>query len=245
MNLKNEFKNKKYKTMNLQLVKNEPSDFLEIERQPCIIYKKRARNREFDAECRILIIENTLISNASLLCDEQSTDLEHQLLGVMKNLIILHGKDLTEICIEKLSRYFNKISNNYIKSVLFKMLHNIKSGNSNDNIAFRDVSLPVIKLPPIPAEDRIYIEKNLPHYNYSRQLKKIPPKFKVGQIVGAKDKENKWWLSRVLHVYDTPQKNSYWYYIRFEGWGKMHDEWICSNTYRVRYFNPHKHFLKK
>ncbi len=230
----------------LTQLKNEQSKFMEVEQKlPCMTRKMRPMNREFDSECNRLIIENMIITNASMLCDEQSTDLEHSLLGMMKNLIIIHGKNISPTCIKRLERYFNKISNNYIKLVLFKMIHNIVANKANDNIVFREITKPLSKLPPISTEDRLYIEKNLPHYNYSRQIKKTLPKFKVGQIVGAKDKENNWWLSRVLHVYDTPRKNSYWYYIRFEGWGKHHDEWICSDTYRVRFFNSRKHFLKK
>ena len=227
-------------------IKNDVPELLSVDREfSCMIKKKRVRNREFDKECNQLIIENTILNSASMLCDAESTDLEYQLVGMLKNLIIIHGKSLSYRCIESLELYINALSNNFIKSVLFKMIHNIKVNKTIDNINFRDISKPISNLPPISAEDRIYIEKTLPHYNYSRQIKKALPKFKIGQIVGAKDIENNWWLSRVLHVYDTPKKNSYWYYIRFEGWGKNHDEWICSDTYRVRYFNSRKHFLKK
>ena len=87
--------------------------------------------------------------------------------------------------------------------------------------------------------------KNSAEEKLYKQIKKFPQMFKEDQIVGAKDKENNWWLARVLNVFTTPECDSHWYYVRFEGWGAKHDEWINARTYRVRNYNPKKHFLKR
>lgn len=71
---------------------------------------------------------------------------------------------------------------------------------------------------------------------FNHKLKK--PKFKKGEIVGAQDKEGKWWLSEVLEViqYGT----HILYYITFKGWGDKFNEFI-EEGYRIRYFNPKRH----
>lgn len=208
------------------------------------LWKRKQHNREYDAECTKFIMEKSLINMVSMLVDNQNSDMEHALNGVLKNMLILHGKNISPSCLIELERHAIQLQNDYIKNVLFKMIDNIRKKVAWDNIGFREIHN-VARAPPIPIEERIVIEQTLPQLNYERQIKKAAPKFKVGQIVGAKDKENKWWLSRILHVYDTPKKNSYWYYVRFEGWGKEHDEWIDGSSYRVRQFNSRKHFLKK
>ena len=80
-------------------------------------------------------------------------------------------------------------------------------------------------------------------FSYQAKKKCIP--FTVGQIVGARDKEMNWWLSRILHVHRNEERGGHWYYVRFEGWGPIYDEWIFSETCRIKQFNPQKHFLKK
>ena len=133
----------------------------------------------------------------------------------------------------------------YNRLVIHKMINNIKTDDYKNNIHFRESNTAVRNIPPMSVEERIIIEEKLPQYRYSRQIKKNQKPFNVGEIVGAKDKENKWWLARVLHRHDAPDCADYWYYIRFENHGPMHDEWISSKTYRVRYFNAKKHFLKR
>jgi hypothetical protein len=125
------------------------------------------------------------------------------------------------------------------------MLNNIRKKKFADNLHYREINQVMSSAPPIPVEERIAIEKNLPTFRYSRQIKKKLKPFKVDQIVGAKDKENKWWLARILHVHNTPNASHVWYYVYFEGWGSAHNEWINSSTYRVRAYNPRRHFLKR
>ena len=68
--------------------------------------------------------------------------------------------------------------------------------------------------------------------------KSIPPKYEIDEIVGAKDKENKWWMSRILdHV--TCHGHTV-YYVEFLGWGDHFNEFI-SDLHRLEKFNPRKH----
>ena len=166
---------------------------------------------------------------------------------MLKNVIILNGKILKSMpeFIKTMEGMLKLHELRYDIYVIYKMLYNITNGKLQDNMHFRFVEHDIQKFPPMPAEDRIALEKKIKYMRFSYQAKKKHDAFKVGQIVGAKDKENKWWLSRIIHVFNDPERPGFWYYVRFEGWGSMNDEWIYSETYRVNWFNPRKHQLKK
>ena len=114
------------------------------------------------------------------------------------------------------------------------------------------------EMPPMAAEDLINIDKWVENNCRWNVLKKInsekggelkvkrkpPPKFEVGQIVGAKDKERKWWMARILYVFIDPDYPYPWYYVHFEGWRDVHNEWI-SSPFRIKKFNPRRDFLKR
>jgi hypothetical protein len=208
--------------------------------------RKSKYTDEYYDDLQIPLIKFTLLNQFNII--EQSVLNRYLSVKMLQNMLILHGKALANVpeFINLLFRRLFQLQLKYDERVLFKILTNIKQHKYRNNIHFRYMeNVNLNNIPPIPAENRLFIEKTLPQIRYQKQFKKIPKPFKVGQIVGAKDKENKWWLSRVLHVHKPTDTNIYWYYIRFEGWGNMHDEWINSRTYRVRYFNAKKHFLKK
>jgi hypothetical protein len=72
-----------------------------------------------------------------------------------------------------------------------------------------------------------------------RQSKlRLIPKFEEGEIVGAKDKEGKWWMSKVLKVFTHLEHNMY--YVEFLGWGTKFNEFI-TDSYRIARFNPRIH----
>lgn len=110
-------------------------------------------------------------------------------------------------------------------------------------------------LPPVSAEDLINVEKwveNNCKWNVLRKTatgelkveRKTPHKFKIGQIVGARDTERKWWMARILYIFEDPEYPYPWYYVHFEGWDSIHNEWIAS-PYRIKKFNPRRDFLKR
>ena len=112
-------------------------------------------------------------------------------------------------------------------------------------------------LPPLGAEDMLnidkYVEKNC-HWNLIRKAnepgapvikkKKELARYTVGQIVGAKDKERKWWMARILYVFEDPHYPYPWYYVHFEGWGELQNEWI-SSPFRIKNFNPRRDILRR
>lgn len=120
-------------------------------------------------------------------------------------------------------------------------------------------SLEQPKLPPLGAEDLINIEnwvaancrwtviRNLNMDGKSVKIqknKKKSIKFEVGQIVGARDQESKWWMARILYVFEDPNYPYPWYYVHFEGWKDLQNEWI-SSPFRIKNFNPRRDFLKR
>lgn len=64
------------------------------------------------------------------------------------------------------------------------------------------------------------------------------PKYAVGEIIGAKDKEGNWWMSEVL--FSTSYNTHIIYYIKFLNWGDQFNEFI-HEKHRMQRFNPFKH----
>lgn len=236
-----------------ELIDLENMNLHEIDKSIKIIDEKKHNNiytNEHENDIHDLIIRSNILNHILLiheLSNNEDKTVQYQMYNTLKNLLILHGKYIhnSKIFIVDIEKHINLLELSYNRYVIHKMLNNIKKGNYKDNIHFREINIAVNNIPPISAEERIAIEEKLPQFNYSRQIKKNQKPFNVGEIVGAKDKENKWWLARVLHRHDAPDCADYWYYIRFENCGSMHDEWISSKTFRVRYYNPKKHFLKR
>ena len=206
--------------------------------------------REYDDEVHTLIMKSTILNQITLIQEIDDTEdktVNHQMFNILKNMLILHGNTISKmpVFITEIENYMTLLELTYNRFVIHKMIKNLRCGDHNNNMHFRESNTVVSNIPPMTVEDRIAIEEKLPQFRYSRQIKKKQKPFNVGEIVGAKDKENKWWLARVLHRHDAPDCADHWYYIRFENHGAIHDEWISSKTYRVRYFNAKKHFLKR
>lgn len=194
------------------------------------------------------LLVKTNISNILTLIDDCEEPIEiKKMMSILKNMIILHGKILKKMptFIKTIEGFVQQFELRYDTCVIYKMLYNITNNHLQDNIHFRFVDEDIQKYPSMSTEDRIILEKKIINIRFAYQSKKKHEAFKVGQIVGAKDKEMKWWLARILHVHNDEERAGFWYYIRFEGWGSIHDEWIYSETFRVKWYNPRKHFLKK
>jgi hypothetical protein len=206
--------------------------------------------KEYEDDLIPLLVKTNILEFIDVISkieDSEDKSVIYQTMCLLRNTIILHRKvlEVNLHIVEIADKALLNLDLNYDRFILHNMLNNIKKGNSFNNIHFRNINETISDMPPIPAEERIHIEKNLQYYRFTKQIKKKLKPFKSGDIVGAKDKENNWWLSRVLYVYTTDDCPDYWYYIRFEGWGSKHDEWISSNRYRVQQYRPKKHFLKR
>ena len=64
------------------------------------------------------------------------------------------------------------------------------------------------------------------------------PKYTIGEIIGAKDKEGNWWMSEVL--FSTSYNAHTIYYIKFLNWGDQFNEFIYEK-HRLQRYNPYKH----
>lgn len=202
---------------------------------------------EYIKDTEKLLIKTNILSLLDLIYDCEELIKKKKLLNMLKNMIILHGKILknSPLFIKNLRSVLTGHDLQYDIFVIYKLLNNITNNKLHDNIHFRYVNEKIQKYPSLTPEEEAIIENKVKYMRFSYQSKKKHEPFKVGQIVGAKDKEMKWWLSRILHIHNDVERDGYWYYVRFEGWGALHDEWINSETFRVKWFNPRKHYLKK
>ena len=205
-------------------------------------------SNEYSNEINDILIKSNIMNIVTIIHDtidsEDKTNV-HQLYNILKNTLIINSRALNTMpnFTKEIDNYLTLIAVDYNRLLIHKMLSNIR--NNIDNKQFREIGYGTSNIPPMSIEERIIIESKLPQFRKVRQFKKNQAPFNVDEIVGAKDKENKWWLARVLHRFDTPESADFWYYVRFENQDAIHDEWICSKTYRVRHFNPRKHFLKR
>ncbi len=204
---------------------------------------------EYTGDAYDLVIKSTIINQINIIQDmssfEDAVDI-HQMMNILKNMLIIHGRDIHRMQFtDIIEQEITCLDLNYSRFVLHKMLNNIRRKKFIENLGFREINKVISSMPPIAPELRAAIEQKLPMFRRSRQIKKTLKPFRVDQVVGAKDKENKWWLARILHAHNTPNSPDMWYYVHFEGWGHSADEWIHSRTYRVRDFNPRRHFLKR
>lgn len=178
--------------------------------------------------------------------------------NILINVLIVNGKTLTRND-QLLNQFLNRASllTNYPAvgrdvmfkiRVVFKLLQNIKIGIINENINYRIINKQSVDHIPISVECRLFIENSVKDMKGTRQYVKAPKpnkRFKVDEIIGSRDLQNNWWLSRILYIHDDPNHPELWYYVRYEGWGVVHNEWISSASFRIQKFNPRKHILKR
>lgn len=81
-------------------------------------------------------------------------------------------------------------------------------------------------------------QKKIREREVRKRINAKPPRFSVGDIVGAQDKEGRWWMSQVLDVFSYLGQHIY--YVSFLGWGEQFNEFI-TNKFKIRWYNPKKH----
>lgn len=110
-----------------------------------------------------------------------------------------------------------------------------------DNLYSKELASYVF-VPTLPDEWKL--EKIKEYQEYMQQVsirknaKKAAPKYEMGEIVGAKDKEGRWWMSKVLALFEVNAHIVY--YVEFIGWGEKFNEFIADG-FRIQKFNPKKH----
>ncbi len=108
-----------------------------------------------------------------------------------------------------------------------------------------DYSTENIKHMYIPIPSTEWINEKIKEYtahlenaNIRRTAKRAAPKYEVNEIIGAKDKEGRWWMSKILASFEY--NCSIVYYVEFIGWGEKFNEFIADG-FRLNKFNPKKH----
>lgn len=78
---------------------------------------------------------------------------------------------------------------------------------------------------------------NLVKYEEQNKITRAKPTFEKGELVGVKDKEGKWFLSEVLHVFQYGDDIAY--LIKYHGWGKKFNDFI-TDSYRIKKYSPRR-----
>lgn len=69
---------------------------------------------------------------------------------------------------------------------------------------------------------------------------KRPPRFRKGEIIGARDSLSRWWMARIEAVVISKRHDSPIYYVEFIGFPAQQWEFIADET-RLAPFNPARH----
>jgi hypothetical protein len=186
-----------------------------------------------------------LLSTAPSYC--KSTLEEMFLMNVDVERLLTSGR-LDVILLVK-AMFHDKIMNCKLTHSVDKLTCLIPRYNSifNDGIYDKlDTDKPDLSANPEQLTD-VYKQQFIAEYQKKvhdaevvKRISAKPPKFKEGDIVGAQDKEGRWWLSHVLQVFSAYGQHVY--YVEFKGWGSQFNEFITS-PFKIRQFNPRKHKL--
>jgi hypothetical protein len=96
---------------------------------------------------------------------------------------------------------------------------------------------PVLPIEWINEKIKIYQDKHR-EIEFKKILKDKSYKYEKGEIIGAKDKEGRWWMSRIIEIFTYNQHSVY--YVEFLGWGENFNEFIVDR-FRIDRYNPIKH----
>lgn len=111
----------------------------------------------------------------------------------------------------------------------------------NDNL-YHDIKFTKEVMEPLTKQDietlTTSMQEQIRQQQIQRRVNLKPPKYAVNEIIGAQDKEGRWWMSQVLAVLSC--HNQHVYYVSFLGWGELFNEFIAT-PYRLNKFNPKKH----
>ena len=96
---------------------------------------------------------------------------------------------------------------------------------------------PVLPIEWINEKIKIYQDKHR-EIEIKKILKDKSYKYEKGEIIGAKDKEGRWWMSRIIEIFTYNHHSVY--YVEFLGWGENFNEFIVDR-FRIDRYNPIKH----
>lgn len=196
--------------------------------------------------------ENTISDESSeLLCEK---------ISMLKNEDLDIGH--IECIFECISHYINVLRQNPSLSIVVKALFHefIESKNItsiikyynrifNDNLyKQKNTEYKNIEYKNTLSDEEIqyYLNKYNESINFSYEVSNTPIIYEENEIIGAKDRNGKWWMARILKIFSHRIKNTMHnlYYIEYCGWGSSFNEFILhSDSHRMQKFNPKKHIL--
>lgn len=167
----------------------------------------------------------TIVMNYSLpKCDVSKTLPE----DLAEELLILKG-------------VFDILIVDYNKLHLVSKYNEIFNDKMYDTLTLTGKDVNITPIPLTQKEKEVFIQnyqKKVRDVEVRRRLNAKPAKYTIGDIVGAQDKEGKWWMSQVLDVFS--HLDQHMYYVTFLGWGEQFNEFIVS-PFKIQRFNPKRH----
>jgi hypothetical protein len=142
--------------------------------------------------------------------------------------------------------YLRAVFHKYIVDYNCTILVPIYNEIFNDNIyaKFKDeIEMVTAGIPTMVTSAFVNsYQRKIRQLEIANRLNKAEPKYAVKEIVGAQDKEGRWWMAQVLEVFSY--KKHHLYYVEFVNWGDQFNEFI-SNHNKLQKYNPKKHKLYK
>jgi hypothetical protein len=164
-----------------------------------------------------------------------------------------HNEYLIKVLLSNLKNYLSELDNDSNLLLVVKALFHeliVKKNYTTLVEVYNDIFTDLIYdklsnelfVPVIPEDwiqQKIVEYKNslntmLTHQMFNKKINIYTKK----EIVGAKDKEGRWWMAQILAVYNY--NNHYVYYVEFLGWGEKFNEFITDKM-RLSKFNKKKH----
>jgi hypothetical protein len=166
------------------------------------------------------------------ICNESSANIKKHCIRIIlytcieyKDILLLNPK-LTNIVKKKIDEFITV----NLMTDLISMYNLIFNDNLYDNnIKHDDFTITQEVKDSIMSD---YLALTLPSTKITKK------RFSIGEIVGAKDKENHWWMAKIL--YHAYHDGKHIYYVEFLNWGKEFNEFICDG-HRLQKFNKYKH----
>lgn len=165
----------------------------------------------------------------------QSHDHDEAYLLLLANSIIMLHKSLTTD--QRLLLIFREQLKHYIVRKGMNKLITVYNQLFDDDM-FKDYTASIDKLSQDDIQELYNMHKNSQRKMELMFMGRNKYQFNVGDLVGARDKEGRWWAANILNKFSYHGKDVY--YIHYHNWGPEFDEFV-SDMHRIRRFNPKLH----
>lgn len=203
-----------------------------IDDVPKMVVKTDLRSYLFDLTSLLKTLAKTLTnSGIDIEVDESITMLKKMISNIIiANRSTIHEESLLSEVGHELLEMIQLFPNSPCIDAAYTSLIN----DDIDVIVSSGALAPAIPKVELVALENKVIERKINKIKVNTYIPQS--KFKVGQIVGARDSNGKWWLSEVLHLLEVNDGNGIWYYVNFKGFDMKANEWV--QVPRICKFNP-------